>query len=214
MGQSIPMLEPEQGGGTWRGGPGHCGTTACLLQGGGQDPVSGCLWPGRCPWAVPAPGAAGGLTPAPRPQASPPRQSTGQPPPTAASPRHRGSSCPSSPRGTDPAPRKPGRTGGPRPNPHHPGHRAGEQASLASSNKGRWAAKHLRGLSGVALGWDLPIMHKEGSQHPLSCGHVWPEELKPAPVQPPSQGLCRPRAATLSLTPPGLHEPLFGPDGS
>ncbi|XP_075374750.1 glutamine-rich protein 2 isoform X2 [Mycteria americana] len=95
--------------------------------------------------------------------ALPPRQSTGQPRPTAASPGNWGSSCPSSPRGMDPAPWQPGRTGGPRPNPHHPSRRAGEQAAPASSNKGRWAAERLCGLSGAALGRDFPIVHKEGS---------------------------------------------------
>ncbi|XP_026717076.1 uncharacterized protein LOC113486928 [Athene cunicularia] len=169
-----------------------------------------------CPRGSGTPGTPAACSPGPRvlgphlaSQAPPPHQRPAQPHPTATPPRNGSSSSP----WTDPAPRKPGRTGGPRLNPHHIVHQAGEEASLASINKGRWAAKHLRGLSGVALGRDLPIMHKEGSQHPLSCSHRRPEELKPAPVQPPSRRLCQPRAATLPLTSPGLHDPLFGSDG-
>ncbi|XP_072737209.1 glutamine-rich protein 2 isoform X3 [Ciconia boyciana] len=143
--------------------------------------------------------------------ALPPRQSTGQPRPTAASPGNWGSSCPSSPRGMDPAPWQPGRTGGPRLNPHHPSHRAGEQAAPASSNKGRWAAERLCGLSGGGLGRDFPIVHKEGSAASLI---LWSRvsggaENSPGPTL--SQGLCWPHAAVVPLTPPGLHEPCLAP---
>lgn len=55
MGQLDPVLEPERGG--ERGGAGQCGTTACMLQGGSQDPVSGCL--ARQVPMLPAPSWAG-----------------------------------------------------------------------------------------------------------------------------------------------------------
>ncbi|XP_040979739.1 glutamine-rich protein 2 isoform X1 [Aquila chrysaetos chrysaetos] len=148
---------------------------------------------------TPAASSRGPRAPGPRSasRAPPPRRSTGQPRPMATSPRHRGFSRPC---GMDPAPRQLGGTGGPWPNPHHPNYRAGEQVAPASSNKGRWAAKRLCGLSGVALGRDLPVMHKEGSA----------ASLKTAPLHPPP-GVCAGRAPPDTLWPPRAPFGASGP---
>lgn len=90
----------------------------------------------------------------------------------------------------------------------------------ASSNKGRWAAKRLCGLSGGALDQDLPVMHKEGSAASLVLRPRITRGAENSPCPPFSWGLCRPRSPRhpLATTSPiwcqwPLPEELVAPKG-
>lgn len=139
-----------------------------------------------CPQPGSPPGAAGGLTPAPLPQAHLPHWSTGQPHPTATSPGHRGCCRPSSSPGMDPAPQQLGRTSALQQNSHPPSHQAGEPAAPVSSNKGQRAAKHWCGLSGGGHG-SASSHHAQGRF--VSIPHA-AAESSPCPTL--SQCLCWP----------------------